>query len=445
MTKKLLGWALAFMLLVTVAFRIWVYPSLEIAAGYNAKVLCSCIFVSGLSQEEAEATDLNYSLLGLSNNTVDHETKTVRSSVWGFHKKVALYREGFGCTMVKAADLRILENQGNRTGKTFYTPDIWPDEQRKGSPEMTAALQRAFDLPGENKKNTRAILVVKNGAIIGEAYGDGIDQNTPLLGWSMAKSVTATLAGILAKDGFWNLDTPMPIDGWQDDERAKIELNDMLHANSGLEWNEEYGSVTNTTLMLYHAYGFGAYAASFEAEYDPGEEFKYSSGTTNIIAAAMRQAFDGDMDYWNFPYRKLFGPIGAKTFTMEIDPSGHFAGSSYTYASARDWAKLGLLYLNNGNWNGRQIIDPTWVEFVRVPAEASEGAYGGHFWLNQGGHFPAYDSTSYWMGGYHGQQVSIHPDRNMVIVRLGVTYDREDFDFSEIIGGIIDVADAEKP
>lgn len=374
---------------------------------------------------------------------IDQEKKWVKSSVWGIHKKIAIYREGFGCTLINPADTSRLLGQKLPELSIKYAADTWPKSQVIGESDLAEALKKAFDKPGERKMNTRAILVIKNGEILAEAYADGITKDTPLLGWSMSKSVTATLVGILVKKGFWNLDSHIPIKAWQEDERSNIKLGNLLNANSGLQWDEDYGDVTNTTTMLYHESDFGQYAASFPAADAPTQNFKYSSGTTNILAKAMRDAFKTDQAYWTFPHKQLFGPIGASSFVLELDPSGNFAGSSYTYANARDWGKLGLLYLNQGNWNGQQIIDSTWVDFVQTTSQSSQGEYGGQFWLNRGGKFAKYDASAYWMGGYQGQQVSIHPEKDMVIVRLGVTYNRNDFDFSEIIGRIIEVAEME--
>jgi hypothetical protein len=173
----------------------------------------------------------------------------------------------------------------------------------------------------------------------------------------------------------------------------------------------------------------GAYAASFGPEFEPGSYFEYSSGTTNMLAYAMRSAFASNEDYVAFPYERIFGPIGASTFVLETDASGHFVGSSYGYASARDWGKLGLLFLNEGNLYGQQLLDTAWVRFCRTPTDESEGIYGGHFWIPYSRGELGYRPTDYAMDGFQGQRVSIHPEDQLIIVRLGVMYDESDFDF----------------
>jgi CubicO group peptidase (beta-lactamase class C family) len=436
MKKKLLI-ALFIFIGIGIILRIVVYPKLEVVSGISAKNLCSCLYVSGLTKEEAEKTDLGFSLLWLANNQVDAENKAVISNVMGMHPKKAVYTEGRGCALEYNTKIEAFNPQSNVT----YGPEIWTRDFVSGSPEMEAVLQKAFDAPGETKLNTRGVVVIHKGEIIGEAYAEGIDMDTPLLGWSMTKSVTGILAGILAKDGFWNLDDPMDIPEWKADERKDITLNNLMQMSSGLEWEENYGSRTTATEMLYASPDLGAYAQSLPLQFEPGTEWVYSSGTTNIIARKMADTFSDMNSYQQFPYDRLLGPIGANTFTLETDASGHFMGSSYGYASARDWGKLGLLMLQEGNWNGEQIIDSTWVDYCHATAPASDGAYGGQFWLNRNETHPNYDKNAYFMNGFHSQQVSIHPDRDLVVVRLGVTYERGAFDFDGWMKEIYEVVD----
>ncbi len=178
------------------------YPKLEIISGYNAKNLCSCMFVTGLDQETAERVDLGFGPLWLASNTVDLKNKTVFSNVLGMHSKMAVYREGMGCTI--QGEEALAEWPGK---PVEYNREIWPEEAFP-NPDLQKVLAEAFDKGGESLLNTRAVIVVKDGELIGEAYGPGLDKNSPLLGWSMAKSVTSCLSGILAKDGFWSIGRP---------------------------------------------------------------------------------------------------------------------------------------------------------------------------------------------------------------------------------------------
>jgi len=426
--KKTVSILISLIILLGIVFYLFVYPKLEIVSGFNAKILCSCHFMTGLDQERIENEDLGFSLLWLASNEIDEERKRVHTDVLGMHKKIAVYREGLGCALVNQVDPNATQEEYISLAGLEYSEEIWPNERVSGNARIQTALQSAFDSTAEKNLLTRAVLIIKDGELVGEAYAEGIDRNTPLLGWSMTKSITSILAGILDKKGDSNIENSMPVEAWKD-ERNDITWKHALNMSTGLKWDEEYGDVSSATRMLYSSDDMGRSAASWELEYEPGNHWEYSSGTTNIIARELQTFFDTKDEYQMFPYRELFSKVGARTFRIETDASGHFVGSSYGYASARDWAKLGLLMLNQGNWNGTQIIDTSWVDFCREPVADSEGQYGGHFWLNRGNTFENYSSEAYWMSGYQGQQVAIHPKKNVVIVRLGITNTRGDFDF----------------
>lgn len=428
--KKTIIITFSLLLLSVIALYVFVYPKLEIVSGYNAKILCSCEFVSGIDQEKAEAEDLGFSLLWLSSNTVDKEANTVKSNVFGMHSKMAVYRKGLGCTLLNNKDNDTFLSKSLEIDSTKYAAEIWPSEDVVGTKAMQEAIDMAFDEENENSVyRTRAVVVIKDGQLIGERYGKGFSKDSKLLGWSMTKSITSALSGILVKQGFWTVSEPMPLSSWQKDERGEITLENALQQTVGLKWDEDYANVSTATKMLYSENNMGAYAASQPLESKPGSVWEYSSGTSNIIAGAMRQAFENTDEYLNFPQKALFGPIGARNFVIETDATNHFVGSSYGYAPARDWAKVGLLYLNMGNWFGNQIIDSSWVAASVVAVPESNGEYGYQFWLNQGGKFQNYSTDAYWMNGYQGQQVSIHPEDNLVVVRIGVTYNQTDFPF----------------
>lgn len=439
--KKLL---VSLIILAAIALGLYlrVYPQLKIVTGYNAKILCSCVFVSGLDQDYAEENDLGFSLLWLATNEVNHEDKTVESSVLGMQTKKAVYRPGLGCTLLSGVSAHRLR-QSTTDLEVDYAPSPWPDRLVEGSPALQAALQSAFDTSDRPVLRTRAVAVIKNGRLIGEAYADGFNRHTPLLGWSMTKSLTAALIGILVHRGDIDLDDPLPIEAWQDDERAAITWATALHMESGLAWTEDYSSVSPATTMLYEKADMGRYAESQPLEAEPGTHWEYSSGTTNILARALRHYFPSDAEYQRFPVTALFGPLGARSFVIETDASGHFVGSSYGYATARDWARLGQLFLDHGRVGDRTLIDSSFVEFCRRPSPHSQGRYGGHFWLNDHGAHSGYRAADYWMNGFQGQRVSIHPEENLIIVRLGVTYDQADFDFDGWTGRVIAAAMAE--
>ncbi len=426
-TGKLLLTALV-ALSIAAVFYFSIYPKLAIVTGYNAKILCSCLFVSGMDREQAESEDLGFSLLWLSSNRVDSDNKRVRSSVLGMHPKEAIYRPGYGCTLLSGSTSA--EPVGEKPNEGVeYAPSRWPDELVRGGPEMQKALLSAFDSTTEKSLLTRAVLVIRDGELMGEAYAPGFDRHSRLLGWSMTKSLTAALIGILVNQGELDLDDPVPVPEWSLDDRRNITWATALHMETGLHWDEEYSKVSPATTMLFSSADMGGYAASQLLDAPPGSSWEYSSGTTNILSKALRTKFSDMGAYHRFPYERLFGPLGASSFVLETDASGHFVGSSYAYATARDWGKLGQLFLDYGKVGDEVLLDSSFVEFCRTPNAHSEGVYGGHFWLNVHGENSGYRAADYWMSGFHGQRVSIHPLENTVIVRLGVTYDRGAFDF----------------
>ncbi|MEP2026275.1 MAG: serine hydrolase, partial [Reichenbachiella sp.] len=199
--------------------------------------------------------------------------------------------------------------------------------------------------------------------------------------------------------------------------------------------------LSDAVTMLFNSDAIGQYAISVPAESDPGV-WNYSSGTSNIISSQTRRFFKSKKDYLNFPYDSLFYRLGMYSMLIETDATGEFVGSSYAWATARDWARIGQLYLQNGVWEGKQIISKDWISFIQQPAQGSEQLYGGHFWINSGGHFPNVPLDAYSMNGFHSQRIMIIPSKELVIVRLGVTYKRGDFDFNEWYGQIIDAVDS---
>ncbi len=439
MKKVFLG-ILIVLILLTAGFYFILYPKLEIVSGYNAKIMCSCLFVSEMDREEIEETDLGFGPLWLAENIVDEERKTVQTSVFGFHPKLAVYREGLGCTLVHDADAAAVRSMTLDKSSVDYGPEIWPDYRVEPLGRLRESIEAGFDPPGTKLLNTRAILVVKSGKIIGEKYAEGFDRHSELAGWSMMKSVNAAIAGLLVKDGILALDAPAPIDTWEDDGRNGITLRHLLNMSSGLDWNEDYTTVSTATVMLYGTDDMGAYASTALSTYPPGEKWYYSSGTSNIISRITADAFPDKEEYRRYAYDRLFGPLGMRNFTVETDASGTFVGSSYGYGSARDWAKFALLFARKGNWMGTQILDSAWTEFSVSPAPASKGKYGGQFWLNADERFKHYGKDSYWLGGFQGKQVSVHPADDLIIVRIGVTYDTDHIEFDELIKNIREAA-----
>jgi CubicO group peptidase (beta-lactamase class C family) len=219
-----------------------------------------------------------------------------------------------------------------------------------------------------------------------------------------------------------------------------------MHASSGLNWEENYGGPSGATNMLFKKKDMGLYAAEVPVAHKPGDVFYYSSGTTNIISRIVRETV-GDENYYRFPYEQLFYKIGMLNTTIEPDAGGTFVGSSYSFGPARDWARFGLLYLNDGVWNGEHILPEGWVNYSTTPAKgADRGQYGAQWWLNAGApgnpsnrYYPDAPTDLYWADGFEGQNVFVLPSKNLVIVKLSLSqgdYLDDNKFLAEIIGAV---------
>src|SRR5579863_3353760 len=378
------------LLVVGIGILVLIRESLPIISGYGAKVLCSGVFVAGRNPEQVIKDDLSGFPLNLGTYTVDRGDSSVTGKVWGFAERKAVYRYGLGATLVSGmTEDQLKEQRIGRAAAPAVNPDTvdWPMGDRFGrgmdSGEDTTALHQAVGMAfgdgGINETGTRAVIVIHHGRIVAERYAPGFDRHTRLTGWSMTKSVVNALVGILVGQGRLNVAEPAPVDLWRDDERSKITIENLLRMNSGLKWWEFYGGPSDATRMLYREKDMGEYATKSKLVHKPGEVFYYSSGTANILSSIIRRTV-GDSGYYRFPYQQLFYRIGMYSAVLEPDAGGTFVGSSYCYATARDWARFGLLYLQDGDWNGQRILPEGWVGFTGKGSE-----YGALWWLNRNG------------------------------------------------------------
>lgn len=430
---------LVFVLLLVAGIVYVAYHAFPIISGYGAKNLCSCTFLAGRETEDIISNELGFFPVKLGSFSVDMNDSSATGSVFGLARRKAVYRRGTGCSLVVGVDEETFRAEKLPVVEpATFDPDTvaWPmgDQLPDSIPaaidqqKLNDALDYVFAEGAEGKRRTRAILVLYNGQIVAERYAKGFHKNSILTGWSMAKSVTNALTGILVKDGKLDVAAPAPVDAWKNDARHQITLTNLLHANSGLEWEENYSVPSPATRMLYTQKDMGLYAAAFPAAKSPGEAFYYSSGTTNIISRIIRDQV-GEEEYLSFPYKRLFHRIGMRHATFETDAGGTFVGSSYCFASPRDWARFGLLYLQDGVWNGERILPEGWVKFTATPATgAKRGEYGAQFWLNAGApgnasdrFFPDVPADLFWADGYEGQNVFIIPSRKLVLVKLSLS------------------------
>lgn len=413
------------------------WTSFPILTGYNAKLMCSGIFVSQRTEADILATDLSDGLMKLATCKVDYKDSSVTASVWGMAKQKAIYRNRLGSTLVSELSESEIRNQsfalpplpqiiadsipwpaGDAVSDSMIPGVNYPALKTLGAQVMTETWEEAAS-------NTYALMVIYKNQIVEESYANGINRNTPLLGWSMAKSITATLTGIMVKAGNLQLQQSMGFAEWNNDDRKNITIEHVLHQSSGLDFLEDYTKNSSVTRMLFRKADMGAYTATHELKVAPGTLFSYTSGNTNMLCRMMRQKKGND--WFAFPYNALFYKLGMYHTILEPDAGGTYVGSSYVYASARDYARFGLLYCNNGRAGNEQILPEGWVTAAAAPAPADpQKHYGYQLWLN--GYtdatltqrlYPEAPPDLICADGFKGQRVIIIPSLQLVVVRLG--------------------------
>lgn len=411
---------------------------LQFLANYHAKAVCSGVFVSGRTFEAVRGEDkMMSSAIGAN---VDSTAKTVTTTIAGGTNGFAAYRPGYGCTIaagVEAADLAARDLPSAPTIRKSANRRAWPAGDAPASQAalrsgpfagVQAAAEAAFnERPGQPRENVRAIVVVHGGRIVAEHYAPGFGLDTQLQSYSVAKSITAVLAGILVDRRALQLAGPTGLPAWSapQDPRQAIKLDDLLHMSSGLAFQQDPRGLTDLNVMTSSTRDTPAFAASKPLEVQPGSRWKYSDGDVQIINGLFRRAFGEDeRAYHEFPRKSLFGPLGMDHTEIDLDPAGTFIGSVGVFATARDYARFGQLLLQRGRWNGRQVVSKTWIDYIRTPAPSSlDAKYGALFWLN--GHgvdgkdaWPRLPKDTFAALGYEGQSVVVFPSHDLVVVTL---------------------------
>lgn len=437
-----------FAILALLAYGVrYAWVSFPIMSGFTAKNMCSCVFVAGRPNSSVAAEELGDFPLSLANYSIDRASGSVTATVLGMAKKKAIYRNGFGCTLINEVSEEMLRKQTAQTLLASLADTIFQNIQPAPANVDVLRLQAILEkhVNQTNKKSqheARAVVVLYDGELLAEQYAPGFDKNSRMLGWSMAKSITSALVGLLVKQGKLDVDKPALVPEWADpkDGRHAITLKNLLQQASGLNFEENYAKYSDATKMLFAKADMGAYTASRPLKIAPGSQFYYSSGNSNILSRIIRQTV-GDKNYHAFIYDSLFRKIGMYSALIEPDASGTMVGSSYVFATARDWARFGLLYHNNGWVNGQQLFTDDWVKQTIAPSAADKlQQYGYQFWLNgmdpampAKRKFPAAPADMFYAGGYAGQNVFIIPSKKLVIVRLGF----KKCDENELLGKIL--------
>ena len=423
-----------------------------VGSAFAAKYLCSAVFVGGRNPDQVARVDLpafRSAVLDLVDWQVDAASGTTTADIFGLGRREARYRPGLGCTV--AID-RAPAKVPFAVPVTAELADTFPPTIPT-PPALEKVIEAAFSEPDpERPRRTRALLVIHRGQTLAERYAPGYSAQSRFIGWSMSKSVMSALVGILVSQGRLTLEAPAPVPEWANpaDPRHAITLDQLLHMSSGLEFDEDYHSPLSDVVWLLYGTGDGAaFAAGKPLAAAPGTTFHYSSGTTEILSRIVAQR--AGEPYPRFAARTLFEPLGMTGALIEPDATGTPMGACCLWATAREWARFGLLYLHEGLWDGRRILPAEWVRYSRTPAPAAnEAQYGAHFWLKvpppyriEPGRPHLLPTDAFHAVGHGGQFVTVIPSRELVVVRLGLALDPEAWDHEAFIHDLLAALDAD--
>jgi CubicO group peptidase (beta-lactamase class C family) len=413
----------------------------KVATGFVANILCSETFVSG-QQPERIFSETTAAMPGASLITwaldykVDRARKDATVTFLGLSRSHAVYREGFGCFLDHGDAVADISVPADIKPLQVLLPDIaGPAPVAPANPQLAAALDRAFAEPEQPPtRATKAVVVVKDGHVVAERYAEGYGIDTPILGFSSTKSVISALTGILVRKGALTLDQPAPVAAWQGagDPRGAITVDHLLRHTAGLAIGSSLEASLGAAFepvnrMKFMESDMAGYAENIELATPPGSAWNYNDGNFIILSHLIRNAAGGHAsDVMRFAHQELFDPLGMRNVTIEFDASGNPEGSSQMLASARDWARFGMLYLNDGMAGGKRILPDGWAKYSAAPTPNGWVGYGAGFWTNLGDSFGAnyrvehgWPRDAFFAKGTIGQYVIIIPSEKLVIVRLG--------------------------
>ncbi|WP_305764653.1 MULTISPECIES: serine hydrolase [unclassified Bradyrhizobium] len=411
--------------------------AIRVATGVVAHNVCSKTFVSGLDPPTVFAETIERDglrrLRPVLRMQVDRAARTVDASAAGLLASRAVFHDGLGCVLLHGTEPYILKSDIDAL-KVSKAPPLLreiagPDIVQPSDPALKTALDHAFEEPAVPPlRRTKAVVVVHDGKVIAERYAGGIGIDTPLLGFSMTKSVINALIGILTQQGLVTPSMPAPIPEWRGDLRREIEVEHLLRMTTGLALDETNSGFDPSSQMVYLHNDMAGFAVNAAVVAPPGSRWAYSSPTTQLLARIVRDAVGGPEQTLAFAWRELFNPLGMRHVTLEFDASGTLQGSTYMLASARDWARFGLLYLNDGIVGGKRILHEDWVDFSA--AATLDTDYGAGFWTNRSEHRNArarvrlgIPRDAFFASGDLGQRIVIMPSQHLVVVRLGDSVD----------------------
>ncbi len=436
---------------------------LEHTAAMAAHHLCSGVFVVGRDYRRTpkQVLDQDIKPFPAFNWQDDFEYKVDMrdrtASVWGkgVGVRTAKYNDDQGCTILARGEkdvyfepVDVPRNLPDPATQPWPTGDL--DAVGPVPPEVDESkLGVALDWAMQQGQNTRALVVAYKGTIVGERYAPGFTKNTPQISWSMGKSITSALIGVLVQDGHLDVEDPAPVAAWRQpgDARGPIKLKHLLRMSSGLDFTnnglsgaDSWRSTNEHFLIYFDAINIFDHAVNQPPDIPPSTQFRYRNSDPLTLGRIIREMVERHGEnYLTFPQRALFDKIGARNSVLETDVSGNFIMTGYDYGSAWDWTRFGLLHLWDGVWEDERILAEGWVDFVSTPAPADpRRGYGGLFWLNRGGAMDRVPADAFWAAGYMGQTTMIIPSMDMVVVRLGPSPGRFNSYFNDVVGNILE-------
>ncbi|MEA1647470.1 serine hydrolase [Nitrospirillum sp. BR 11164] len=420
--------------------------AVAVPAHFTSHQICSAVFVGGLDADTFFAQGVAPQMRpgdALTRYEVDRAKGTVTAHFAGLVKSTAVYEGPAGCRVLTAEDPPPRPRVTLPPPAPPLLPAIaGPAVVTPTDPALTAALDRAFAEPdGAARRWTKAVVILREGKVVAERYAPGVGVDTPLIGWSMTKSVTNALIGILVRRGELTVDQRLEVPAWDHDVRRDITVDSLLRMTSGLDFGQsltaDWTSMADpTTQMVYARADMAAMVEAAPAKAASGQAWTYSNGNTLLLSRLIKQRTGGGgADVLAFAHRELFDPLGMEHATLELDATGTPIGSSHMWATARDWARFGQLFLDDGVVGGRRLLPEGWVDYsARLTPGSEDFGYGAGFWTNRAG--PDADkggaaarrvragmpADSFMARGNQGQSIVIIPSTRLVIVRLGMSY-----------------------
>ena len=431
-----------------------------VAAGFASHQLCSATFVSQVEPEAfyREAIAPTMKPLGfLLSHKVDRDKGEVTASFAGLAESRAVYRGELGCLVVQGPPPAAEKREAHAAAPALLPPIAGPEPVEPSNPALKAALDRTF---AENTsppyRNTKAVVVVHDGKVIAERYAQGYGIDTQVIGWSATKSVTNALIGILVRQGKLSPSGPAPIHAWSDpkDPRHAITIDNLLRMNSGLDIGQSLTADASTAFdpsarMVFSERDMAAFAEQRPLKFAPGTQWNYTNGNTLLLSRIIRDKTGGTAaSTLDFAHRELFDKLGMKHVTLEFDSADTPIGSSHMLASPRDWARFGLLYLDDGVVGGQRILPAGWVDYsAKLTPYSEEYGYGAGFWTNRAPNGGAQyrvkagiPADAFMARGAFGQYVVIVPSQKLVVARFGAAFTpRDDMDVvARLVADVID-------